>query len=422
MPAKILTKFTNYHEGIFNKNAGLKVSLPTKFNDLFDAQLRFSDDEIKKLVYEFNNLPDSNLNRWIAYANENNVELRKNTTKTTTEEAIKYYIARLQTTHILCLNSMSAIDFNTSHMWGIYASSGKGIALEFDYAEIDNRFNYTLLKSFLLNFNTVASPSNFLSTSMTDSVLIYVKEFLKESLRLRDLTANKEEVDLLAASNQEVKATTAILEFLIELLNSTIFGSIGSLTNNLIPVTYNSSFDTLIGIFKTYLFLMLSGNGNNKIGFDLVNSFFSNKHNIWQNEHEYRIIVPNYVVQNIEKIEINNGFNEKRANFKRATMELNSFAESLEVKTLKFSKEFQLSAHIDQSNKQAGAMPFAATLPYPTKIYLGWDFKVLNDKKEDITKAAKNIIMNFCKTHSIELYQLNKEVDYTNNRFTFKAL
>ena len=202
MAAKILTKFTTYREGLFNDNAGLKVSLPAEFNDLFDAQLRFSDDELKNLVHEFNNMSDFNLNKWKVHAGNEGAELKKITTKATNVDAIKYYIERLQTIHILCLNSISAIDFNTSHMWGLYANNGTGIALEFDYIEVDNRFNYTLLKSFLLDFNNTTNRSDFLRNSLNDNVLIYIKEFLRKYLHAHNLTTEIDESTFLESSVQ----------------------------------------------------------------------------------------------------------------------------------------------------------------------------------------------------------------------------
>ena len=423
MKPKTLTKFSTFHEGLFNDEAGIKISLPAEFNDHFDAQLRFSDEDIKTLVDEFNNLPDTNVNKWLGVSDNNSIELSKiPAKKPTTTDAIKYYIQRLQTTHILCLNSLSALDFNTSQMWGIYANNGKGIALEFDYAEVENRFNYTLLKSFLTDFCNADDKDTFLRNSLTDDLLYYIKEILTNYLKSHQLRAENQEYYFLKSSIHLIKKHK--LDFLKEILTAPMFSTIGNLTDNLIPITYNSRFDTLIDIFKNYLFLMLSGNYHNHIGYNLVNSFFSNKHNIWQNEHEYRLIVINFAVSIIDEVEKSNCFNEKTANFKKALSDLESGTKKLGIKTLKFTDKFQLNAHNYNSKELNGDMPFSDSLPFPTKIYLGWDFKIHECEtccrvETEEFLAVQRFRRRVKQTHGIEieLYKLKKEVDYTNNRF-----
>ncbi len=416
---KTLTKFSIFREGLFNDDAGIKISLPAEFNDSFDAQLRFSDQEIDCLVDEFNSLPDANVNKGLAIFNNDSIELNKIVArKPITPEAIKYYIQRLQTIHILCLNSISSVDFNTSPMWGIYANNGKGLALEFDYMEIENRFNHASLKSFLRDFYHTNDKDDFIRSSLNDDVLGHIKEFVKQ------YNAENAE-DFLKSDTQDIKDNPS--DF-VKLLYDNNFSSM-SLTNNLIPITYNSRFDTLVDIFKTYVLLIISGNYHNAIGYNLANSFFSNKHNIWQNEHEYRLIIPNFVAQLINEVESSNGFNEKNANFNNAISDLKLRTEGLGIKTLKFKENLELSSFHYESNELDGNMPFDGTLPFPTKIYLGWNFKIYECEtcRDVVTKeflaiqSFRNRVKN---NHGIliELYKLKEEVDYPNNKFNIGEL
>lgn len=426
MKPKILTKFSTFHDGLFNDDAGIKISLPVEFNDPFDAQLRFSDQEINSLVDEFNSLPDTNINKWSGISNANSIELHKiPARKATTADAIKYYIQRLQTTHILCLNSISALDFNTSHMWGIYANNGKGVALEFDYTEIENRFNYASLKSFLSGFYNAGDKDEFISNYLNDDLFHYIKEIIKRNKQVDNSPDNPYEEKFLSSDLDAVKVSQS--DFLKDILTTEVFTSFLPLTNNLIPLTYNSRFDTLIDIFKNYLFLILSGNFYNPIGYNLVNSFFSNKHNIWQNEHEYRLLIPNFALVSINEIEKRNGFYEKKANFRKAIGGLESYAKSLvdksNIKTLKFTNKFQLSSYNYQSNELKRPILFSDTLPFPAKIYLGWDFKIYECETCRIETKEFLAIQDFRNRIresygiAIELYKLKKEVDYSNNTF-----
>lgn len=126
-----LTKFTKFYPNIFNGNGGLKISLPHEFNDLFDTQIRLNNHNLKKLALKYQ----------------------------LDEKMVEYYIERLQTVHILSLIGRSAINFDTSHMWGLYADNGKGIAIEFDFDELNEKVNFKSAKQFVqearLKFNYV---------------------------------------------------------------------------------------------------------------------------------------------------------------------------------------------------------------------------------------------------------------------------
>lgn len=56
------------------------------------------------------------------------------------------------------------------------------------------------------------------------------------------------------------------------------------------------------------------------------------------------------------------------------------------------------------------------TLPFPQKIYLGWDFDI-DDK---YAKENLALIQRYCKEHGItELYKIDKTVDYDSSQFRY---
>ncbi len=67
-------------------------------------------------------------------------------------------------------------------------------------------------------------------------------------------------------------------------------------------------------------------------------------------------------------------------------------------------------------------------LPFPTKIYLGWNFERFSCAKCETETQEVVMIKNFFKDientykHKIELYKLNKAVDFTKNNFAYSKI
>lgn len=204
-----------------------------------------------------------------------------------------------------------------------------------------------------------------------------------------------------------------MLSLLIGLLDKPSFYDTDDLERNLVEVRYHHRFDILLSIFRRYLDSMLRRQSINSI----VNEFFSYKHKIWQNEQEYRLIIPNYLSNIIDNIENQNGFNEKNADFINAKAEL--IEKRKKINVLHYTTRFELGH--EQIN--LGAAPFCKSLPYPKKIYLGWAFKKYECDRCKTMTQEYNTIVNFCKSvqakhgHTIELYSLDEKVDYKNNSF-----
>jgi hypothetical protein len=111
----VLTKFTKFYNSYFSLDQPkIKMSLPSEFNDIFDSQIHPDEYSIRELSQKYRISP----------------------------EMINFLAKRISNSaHILSLSGKCALDVDTANMWGIYADNGKGIALEFDYEEIAERFN-----------------------------------------------------------------------------------------------------------------------------------------------------------------------------------------------------------------------------------------------------------------------------------------
>lgn len=399
MQKRVLTKFTKYREGLFSEKAGIKISLPNEFNDAFDSQLRLFKDDVQKLVIE---------------AQKINPKIN--------QAAIEYYIERLQTVHVLSLINGSASSFNTTHMWGLYAEDGKGIALEFDYDEMENRFNYKLLQRFQNGFINSNDTFGYLRSELNENILPYLQEFLRGSLSAKNLELRKVEELFLNSNCSQIKENKSLLDLLIEVISNQCIYNTDNLEKNLIEVKYHHRFDILHTIFKKYLNLLIKNadQKNQDCINSTVNRFFSFKHTIWRSEQEYRLIIPNNLMNIIRDIEKQNGFNDKSADFVQAKAELIEKRKGINV--LNYATKFELG----YERINLGAAPFCKSLPFPKRIYLGWAFKKYGCTKCKTTTQEYNTIINFCKAvqekhdHCIELYSLDEKVDYKNNSFIIR--
>lgn len=400
-----LTKFTKFYSNIFTGNGGLKISLPQEFNDLFDNQIRFSDIELQELSLKYNLGIDQ----------------------------IKYYSERLQTVHILSLIGRSALNFDTSHMWGLYSDNGRGIALEFDFNEVEERMNFTSLKKLTVEFRkkfTIEQIQHrdsgileYFHDNFNDSALASLDATIKSMPK----SGNDNEMVKFESKLSSYNITQALadVDFILTiatlLIDENKVSSILNTSDYLSEVKYHSDYTFIANIFEQYLslsslseitkdqqFTKLNNHlenslasyvpqyhpnhpitndikkvmnffisGTNVVKRNLqrkqVQEFQSNKALLWQNESEWRMMIMEFclpIISESDNIALKNGFNKGKDN-------LISERKKLNIKTLAFSKSHHIS-HIELK-KQLIAVPL---LPLPKRIILGWDFDIYTSNKQ----------------------------------------
>lgn len=95
------------------KENSIYASKSESFNDIFDTQIQITDEQIAELRIQF---PDKNIeNEVIRFNNLNN---------------------------ILSLSLINPFQGNSSHMWGLYAKQGNGIAIRYSLKEILKKLYY----------------------------------------------------------------------------------------------------------------------------------------------------------------------------------------------------------------------------------------------------------------------------------------
>lgn len=469
-----LTKFTKFYPNIFTSNGGLKISLPQEFNDLFDNQIRFSDNELQKLSLKYN------------------IEL----------DQIKYYAQRLQTVHILSLIGRSALNFDTSHMWGLYSDNGKGIALEFDFNEVEERMNFTSLKKFTIEFRkkfTIEQIQkkdkdliHYFKTNFKDSILRGFSAVIQSAPKSgnSDLMLQFERCLNECSIANLLENEDVILIIAALLINDNTITAILNTSNYLNEMTYSGNYKDVATIFKDYLSLSsLNEIEHNKktnelnnhliyamsyyvpqynlkhpINKDIANvvnhyisnmnkvkrelqssqvaKFQSSKALLWQHESEWRIIIAGHALELLNKIDtiihshIKDGNLTRNQCFKNGTNQLISGRSKIGVKTLDFSKSFNVQNI--KIKEQLIAIPL---LPMPKRIVLGWDFDISSSSNKYYTiksykdrfgirrcirhSNSKNnfeIIKDFCIRNSVKLVQLKKSVDYGNAKFEYMEI
>lgn len=469
-----LTKFTKFYPNIFTSNGGLKISLPQEFNDLFDNQIRFSDNELQKLSLKYN------------------IEL----------DQIKYYAQRLQTVHILSLIGRSALNFDTSHMWGLYSDNGKGIALEFDFNEVEERMNFTSLKKFTIEFRKKFTIEQI--NHRDNEILEYFNENFNDSAlaflnaAITSMPKSGNDTDMVnferKLSSYNITQALADVDFILTiatlLIDENKVSSILNVSDYLNEMTYSSNYKDVATDFEDYLSLSsLNEIEHNKktnelnkhliyalnyycpqydlkhpINTDIANvvnhyisnmnkvkresqssqvaKFQSSKALLWQHESEWRIIIAGHALELLNKIDtiihshIKDGNLTRNQCFKNGTNQLISGRSKIGVKTLDFSKSFNVQNI--KIKEQLIAIPL---LPMPKRIVLGWDFDISSSSNKYYTiksykdrfgirrcirhSNSKNnfeIIKDFCIRHSVKLVQLKKSVDYGNAKFEYTEI
>lgn len=389
----VLTKFMTYRSDLFCKPHGLKVTLPIYFNDSFDSQLRINTEQLNNMSREFG------------------ISISK----------LEYFIQRLQAIHILSLTRKCARNVDSDNMWGLYADSGKGMAFEFNYTEIANRLDMKPLKKFLIKYYDASNKEDVISKELTDIVYDYIiaiigasRQYYLNCKRVTITFDHHPELHTTATEFMGLTKNTVIsdqkkVQFLKKLLSSECFTSILKLSTCLYEVTYTNDSNSLIHIFNKYY-----KQGEAKESqLDSISEFMSTKNILWQYEAEYRVLISDYTATIIKDTD-----SLAKDNPTRAKSELIAkISENMHF--IYFSSEVKYEAVSVISRDiiiEAGIIP-KIYLPYPQKIYLGWNFDI-----ESIEgKHAYNKIKQFCEEYKIELIKLKSKINYKNNQFDLES-
>lgn len=394
-----LTKFTKFYPNIFDGDGGLKISLPQEFNDLFDTQIRLNDHSLNKLALKYQ----------------------------LDENIIEYYIEQLQTVHILSLIGRSAINFDTSHMWGLYADNGNGIAIEFDFDELNEKVNFKSAKQFVqearLKFNHVDIQNknigllDYYRDNCNEQIYADIKSII---LAMSGLHSDQEIRTIEnKIKQQSVEESKNNLEFIFALMKICIieepFFKFFDVSDYLCKVTYQSDDSYLVNIFEQFISFMkvnklfyqdlefrkfnqdlikelenidssAKNNVSNLVKFiidkviievndikndnqiRIVKEFQTNKSLQWQHESEWRIVISEFCLPILagSSKELLSG-----VGYKEAKKSLIKKRELIGIKTLDFSSDLtidniQIDTHLIYTPK----------LPKPKRIILGWNFPI----------------------------------------------
>lgn len=391
---KALTYFAKYHCNILN-DLRIKIGCPNLFNDPFDSKLRINDNELTRLAKLF----------------------------AMKEEQIKYSITRLECINILSLSGKSAFSMESGNMWGLYADKGNGVAFEFDYNELENRVSMSALKQFIRNYKLVDDDTqkkkDFIHDNINQEIInnlnanvIAVKECFKEIQEKDPNTpCDFREIEFnLDLTLENVKYN---VDKLIELLDkSDNLASTSNIPSSLYEVSYTNDVSSLISIFERHL----QNNSN-----DLVSQFMSTKNIIWQHENEYRVLYYDFANKIIHPINEMLRYSENK-DYGEASKKLReAWAEQSKNCYIEFSKDVRYKARAfirNEKLKEYGSylVPY---LPYPTKIYLGWNFKRYEcDDCKNVEIAEFKQIKSFCKENKIPLMRLHdNKANYEQNEF-----
>jgi hypothetical protein len=391
---QVLTKFMNFRPEIFMQPR-LKLALPSEFNDLFDSQLRLSQKDFARLAVETGRDIDQ----------------------------LKYFAQRMSAVHILSLSALAADDLKSSHMWGLYANSGKGIAFEFDFIELKNFANYEPLSSFIEGFSNCSSNTEkieYTNKNLTQNILNKIKIFNtfcitgeypengENQIRIIPKDTDCElaafQIDLKAKSLDKIVPTNTHL--LNKTLENPFFITMKYLKYCLFPVIYENDFTILKSKFSE---LWLSNPETRDL--KLVSDFMTHKTKNWESEQEYRLLVPAFSSKVIAPIDAE--LHKKEVNFEDAINKLEQQVNA-EMAFIKFEKEAKVTFTAVRSINGDPVLVPIAILPFPKKIYLGWDF----DTDSKYGKENLALIKRYCNKHGIKhLYKLEKTVDYDDSQF-----
>lgn len=392
----VLTKFAKYYDTSFLLDEGkaIKMSLSSEFNDSFDTHISLSAEKIQYLSVK-HNMP---------------VEL------------IKFYADKLSNLiHIVSLVGKSALDRDTAHMWGIYADNASGIALEFDYVELDSRANNTRAKQLAKKFYDFDHEKYEYLNLTQDQIY----QNIKNNKRLACLEPDgiKALIHTFSGYNSTLlgRVSPYIQRLYVNLKNGIVDDDIIEVFNKcykdiyadnkkfLYKISYTIDYTYLLQAFEAYLqYEVIKSITPNTSVLQVLESlnmkFYKTKSIVWQHENEYRLITPYYTHKD---------FIAKSANqlLEMQQQYLDEF--KLNVLPPKYFYKYSNEVFsVSEDNISGHGGVTLINLPFPRNIYLGWKF----DSHKDAGKR-KNLIKKFCEEHNIGLFQLEPNFNYETNSF-----
>lgn len=396
----VLTKFTKYYPNSFELGSkkAIKMSLASEFNDLFDSKIFLSDEEVKKYAKEYN----------------------------FTEKHVDYIVQKINNViHIVSFIGKRANQIETTNMWGIYANSGKGIAVEFDYAELDDRANQTSLNELINTFNKfdneIYQNSLFSEEQIKQCILNKKINFCKTKVGCKALkhlySAVKNthcggKIDISSFNLRSETEARETVTFVNQFVNS-VKSHLAINNKFLLRVSYTPDTSYLLSAFEANLkqtqwlySAKLPETNMYKTLNELARSFVTTKSIVWQHENEYRLVTAFYTHQDFLK--------------PVASQSVEKSIECLQKFKCKNKSEPYFYAYSDEAFSRSdddiggnGGVSLI-NLPFPKKIYLGWDFQ------EDET--AINKIKEFCEYHNVELFKLKPYFNYETGEFITEKL
>ncbi len=389
----VLTKFTKYYDTSFllDGSKALKMSLPSGFNDVFDSQISLTKENIKFLSKLYK-MP---------------------------EKLIKYYQDKVNNlVHIVSFTANSAENVNTSHMWGIYADNGKGLALEFDYGELDNSANHTA-------FNEL--HQQFKSYDIKNQNLMIKNEQIQDKAKLLHNNPNAlkalqylfsakkaltEPVEIPGFEESFVRFKSGIVDK--DLINwlSQIFQQPVNENKFLYKMSYVKDYNFIPEAFETYLQAEIIKKINKQdpelsVLYLKYMQLYKTKSIAWEYENEYRLITPYFT---------HDGYMKESANKSLESQQkiLDDFKEKHKKLNLMYFYKYDNNdiPHAIDDNVSGDGGVELINIPFPKNIYLGWAFD-----DNDNSEKKKLEIMKFCKDHHIRLFQLKRYFDYQERKF-----
>lgn len=394
---RALTKFMEYRPEIFCYPR-LKVTLPADFNDPFDSQLRLRENDTKKLSEKYN-IPI---------------------------EKVLYYAKRLQTVHILSLSRKHALDADSANMWGLYAKSGKGIAFEFDYNCVDYYLSNEDLKNFLSEFRKTVDKEHYVKNNLNEALYLKILESIRavrdqfKRMRRFSIVFNKypelftDAGELLTLSYTECFNSEHMLQFICNtfLPNSISLTDLIDLPSHV--YTVRSKEDDTKSMYDLFSGFIEASEDKEK-QYDYIEDFMTTKEKVWEHEKECRVLIYDMVVNVINKADkLLSNSNHSVKNYELASKILDTATENIHF--IDFSASIRMdvveaSFPNDTTLVEYGFIP-KIYLPFPTKIYLGWDF----DTESVNGKEQLKHIKEYTRKYGIELCKLKKEIDYTSEK------
>jgi hypothetical protein len=393
----VLTKFTKYYDTSFllDGSKALKMSLPSEFNDVFDSQISLTKEKIKFLSKLYK-MP---------------------------EKLIKYYQDKLNNlVHIVSFTANSAENVNTSHMWGLYADNGKGLALEFDYGELDNHANGTA-------FNELHHQFKNYDIKNQDSMFTNEKILQDKANLLHNNPNGLKALQYCFSGLESLKSYSEppyFKQLCMNLKNGIIetehtelfikFCECNPVNENrfLFKMSYKKNYSFILKAFEAYLQCEIKKIGGN-INAELMLQHFKLykiKCTAWEYEKEYRLITPYFT---------HDGYMKESANKSLESQQkiLDDFKEKHKNSSLMYFYKYDSNNawHAIDDNASGYGGVGVINLPLPQKIYLGWAFGSNKGAESKINEIKK-----FCKKYNVELFQLEQFFDYQTNSFITRQI